>query len=194
MEEEVQGGPARGRGRGGRGTRGCGRGRYANHGRGLDGLEDAAVGGRAVVRLIEEDMDIDVGAGVGMGVGMRVVELATLIGSGLLMLLKMVMTAMNSLLFWTFHIKRLEASRVWLAEGHVQRLAEGGARNIKLTDDMQAFIRDFVLQQPFTTITAVGQELEVRFPDTAILNQQFRFPARLFQNKLITTKIAEQLA
>ena len=45
MEEEVQGGPARGRGRGGRGTRGCGRGRCANCGRGLDGLVDAAVGG-----------------------------------------------------------------------------------------------------------------------------------------------------
>ena len=45
MEEEVQFGRARGRGRGGRGTRGRGRGRCANRGRGLDGLEDAAVGG-----------------------------------------------------------------------------------------------------------------------------------------------------
>ena len=31
---------------------------------------------------------------------------------------------------------------VWLAEGRVQRLPEGGARNIKLTDDMQAITRD----------------------------------------------------
>ena len=45
MEEEVEGGPARGRGRGGRGTRGRGCGRCANRGRGLDGLEDAAVDG-----------------------------------------------------------------------------------------------------------------------------------------------------
>ena len=45
MEEEVQGGPARRRRRGGRGTRGCSRGRCANRGRGLDDLEDAAVGG-----------------------------------------------------------------------------------------------------------------------------------------------------
>ena len=44
MKEEVQGGPARGRGCGGRGTRGRGRGRCANRGGGLDGLEDAAVG------------------------------------------------------------------------------------------------------------------------------------------------------
>ena len=80
--------------------------------------------------------------------------------------------------------------RVWLAEGGVQRLPEGGARNIELIDDMQTFIRYFVLQQPFTTITAVGQELAVRFPDTAISNQQFRFPARHLQNQLITTKIA----
>ena len=77
--------------------------------------------------------------------------------------------------------------RVWLAEGRVQRLPQGGARNIKLTDDMQAFIRDFVLQQPFTTIAAVGQELAVRFPDTAISNSTI---ARHLQNQLITTKIA----
>ena len=77
--------------------------------------------------------------------------------------------------------------RVWLAEGRVQRLPEGGARNIKLSDDMQAFIRDFVLQQPFTTISAVGQELAVRFPDTAISNSTI---ARYLQNQLITTKIA----
>ena len=70
------------------------------------------------------------------------------------------------------------------------RLPEGGARNIKLTDDMQAFIRDFVLQQPFTTIAAVDQELAVRFPHTAISNQQFCFPARHLQSQLITTKIA----
>ena len=46
MEEEVQGGSARGRGHGGRGTRGRGRGRCVNCGRGLDGLEDAAVSDR----------------------------------------------------------------------------------------------------------------------------------------------------
>ena len=57
--------------------------------------------------------------------------------------------------------------RVLLAKGRVQRLSEGGTRNIKLIDDMQAFIRDFVLQ-PFTTIAAVGQELAVRFPDMTI--------------------------
>ena len=90
----------------------------------------------AVVRLIEEDMDMDVSLGA--------VELATLIGRGLLMLLNMVTTTTNSLLFWPFRIKLLEASiiRVWSAEGRVQRLPEGGACNIKLTDDMQAFIRD----------------------------------------------------
>ena len=61
----------------------------------------------AVVRLIEEDMDMDV------SVGTDVVEsAATLIGSGLFMLLKMVTTTTNSLLFWAFRIKRLEASYV----------------------------------------------------------------------------------
>ena len=45
MEEEIQGGPARERGRGVRGTRGRGRGRCANRGRGFDSLEDATVGG-----------------------------------------------------------------------------------------------------------------------------------------------------
>ena len=62
----------------------------------------------AVVRLIDEDMDMDVVVGVGMGV----VKLAMLIGSGLLMLMKMVTTITNSLLFWAFRIKRLDASHV----------------------------------------------------------------------------------
>ena len=113
----------------------------------------------AVVRLIEEDMDMDVGVGV--------VELAMLIGSGLLMLLKIVTTTTNSLQSVSNGSKHHTCV---VGEGRVQRLPEGGARNIKLTDDMQAFIRDFVLQQPFTTIDSVGQELVVRFPDAAILN------------------------
>ena len=79
MEEEVQGGPTHGRGRGGRGTRGRGRGRCANHDRTLDDFEDATVGGGYGGAADEDDVD------VGMGVG--VVELATLIDSGLLMLL-----------------------------------------------------------------------------------------------------------
>ena len=54
----------------------------------------------AVMGLIEEDMDVGV------------VVLATLIDSGLLMLLNMVTTTMNSLLFWAFRIKRLESSYV----------------------------------------------------------------------------------
>ena len=55
-----------GRGRGGRGTRGHGRGRCANLGRGLDGLEDALVVVDAVV--IEADMDVDVDVDMGMAV------------------------------------------------------------------------------------------------------------------------------
>ena len=43
------------------------------------------------------------------------------------------------------------------------------------------------IQQPFTTIAAVGQELAVRFPDTAISNSTI---ARHLQNQFITTKIA----
>ena len=120
--EEVQGGPTRGRGHGSRGTRGRGRGRCVNRGRGLDGLEDAAV------RLIEEDMDV--GVVVSNVDRQRLVdafedgdnyhELAALLGIPY-------QTARSII-------------RVWLAEGRVQRLPEGGARNIKLTDDMQAFI------------------------------------------------------
>ena len=81
-----------------------------------------------VVRLIEENMDMDVGVTVGMGV----VELATLIGSGLLMLLKMVTTNKNSLVFWSFRIKWLKASNVsgWQKVAH-KDYQKGGARNIK---------------------------------------------------------------
>ena len=139
MEEEVQGGPARGRGRGGRGTRGRGRGRCANRGRGLDGLEDAAVGGGRGGAADRGGHGRGHGRGRGRGRGrvsnvdrQRLVdafedgddyhELAALLGIPY-------QTARSII-------------RVWLAEGRVQRLPEGGARNIKLTDDMQAFIRD----------------------------------------------------
>ena len=43
---------------------------------------------------------------------MGVVELETLIGSDLLMLLKIVTTTTNSLVFWAFRIKRFEAPYV----------------------------------------------------------------------------------
>ena len=89
---------------------GRGRGRCANCGKGLDDLEDAAVGGGRGGAADRGDMDVDVS--VGMDVGMGVIKLASLIGSGLLMLLKMVTTTTNSLLFWAFRIKRLEASYV----------------------------------------------------------------------------------
>ena len=130
----------------------------------------------AVVRLIEEDMDMDVGVDMDVSVGMGVVELVTLIGSGLLVLLKMVTTTTNSLLFWTFRIKWLEASYVsGFAEGCVQRPPEGEARNISL----------------LPTIAAIGQELAVRFSDTAISNLISNSTiARHLQNQLITTKIA----
>ena len=147
----------------------------------------------AVVRLIEEDMDMDTWAWAWAWGGhergrvsnvdrQRLVdafedgydyhELAALLGIPY-------QTAQSII-------------RVWLAEGRVQRLPEGGA-NIKLTDDMQAFIRDFVLQQSFISIAAVGQELAVRFPDTAISNQQFLFPARHLQNQFITSSSPPRL-
>ena len=160
MEEEVQDVPARGRGCG-RGTRGRGCGRCANLGRGLDDLEDAAVGsgrGSAADRGGHER-----GRGYGRGRVSNVnrQRLVDAFEDGddyheLAILLGILYQTARSII------------RVWLVEGRVQGLPEGGARNIKLTDDMQAFIRDFVLQQPFNAIAAVGQELAVRFPDTAI--------------------------
>ena len=56
---------------------------------------------------------------------------------------------------------------------------------------MQVFIRDFVLQHhllSFITIAAVGQELAVGFPDTAISNSISNSTiARHLQNQLITS-------
>ena len=185
--EEVQGGMACGRGCGGRETRGRGRGRCANRGRGLGGLKDAAVGGGRGGAADRGGHGHGHGRGRGRGRG-RVsnVDWQRLVDAfedgddyhELAALLAIPYQTARSIIC------------VWLAEGRVQRLPEGGACNIKLTDDMQAFIRDFVLQQHFTTIAVVGQELAVRFPDTAISNQQFRFSARHLQNQLITTKIA----
>ena len=174
MEEEVQDVPAHGRRRGDRGTRGC-----ANRGRGFDGLEDQVVGGgcggcggaadrgerwyghghgRGRVSNVDRQRLVDA-----FEDGDDYHELAALLGIPYQMARSII--------------------RVWLAEGRVQSLPEGGVGSIKLTDDMQAFIRDFVLQQPFTTIAAVGQELAVRFPDTAISNSTI---ARHLQNQLIT--------
>ena len=105
--EEVQFGPARGRGRGGRVTRGRGRGRCANRGRELDDLKDAADGGgRGSRRTLTWTWT--------WTWTWAWLELATLIGSGFLMLLKMVTTTTNLLLFWAFCIKRLEA---WYVSG-----------------------------------------------------------------------------
>ena len=182
MEEEVHGGPARGRGHGGRGTRGRGRGRCANRGRGLDGLEDAAVGaGRSGAADWGGHGDRH-GCGHGRGgvsnVGWQRLADAFEDGDDYHQL--------AALLGIPYQMAR-SIIHVWLAEGRVQRLPEGGAHNIKLTDGMQAFIRDFVLQQPFTIIAAVGQELAVRFPDTAISDSTIAWH---LQNQLITTKTA----
>ena len=160
MEEEVQSGPARGRGRSGRGTRRRGRGRCANRVRGLDGLEDVAVGGerggaadrrgrgrgrvsnvdrQRLVDAFEDDNDYH--------------ELAAL----------------------PYQMAR-SIIRVWLAEGRVQG-GEGHRRrscNIKLIDvafyhHRRGLVRDW------------------RF---ASQTRKFRFSVRHLQNQLITTKIA----
>ena len=175
MEEGVQGGPTRERGRGGRGTRGRGRDKCANRGRGLDDLEDAAVGGgrgaadrwhghgRGRVSNVERQRLVDA-----FEDGDDYHELAALLGIPY-------QTARSII-------------RVWLAEGRVQRLPEGGARNIKLTDDMQAFIKD---EQEELSPPSPRLVRNWRFASqTTILNQQFRFPDRHLQNQLTTTKIA----
>ena len=119
MEEEVQGGPARGRGCGGGGTRGCSRGRCANRGRGLDGLEGAAVGGGRAGAADRE------GRGHGRGRvsnvdRQRLVDafedgddyhqLAALLGIPYQMARSII--------------------RVWLAEGRVQRLPKHAGRRL----------------------------------------------------------------
>ena len=124
MEEEVQGGLARGRG--------CGRGRCADRGRRLDGLEGAAVGGGRGDAADRGGRGHGRGRGYGRGRvsnvdrqrlvdafedGNDYHELAALLG-----------------------IPYQTARRimcVWLVEGRVQRLPEGGASNIKLTDDIK---------------------------------------------------------
>ena len=133
MEEESA--PARGRGRGGRGTRGCGRGRCANRGRGLDNLEDAAVGGG-------RDGAADRGGhGRGRGRGHGHGRVSNVDWQRLFDAFEdsddyHELTALLGVPYQTVR----SIIRVWLAEGRVQRLPEGGARNLKLTGGMQAFI------------------------------------------------------
>ena len=129
MKEEVQGGPARGRGHDGRGTHGRGRGRCANRGRGLIGLEDAAVGGGcggAADRGHGYGRERGRGHGRGRISNIDRQRLVDAFEDGddyheLAALLSIPYQTARSII------------RVWLAEGRVQSLPEGGARNIKLT-------------------------------------------------------------
>ena len=110
-----------------------------------------------VMRLIEEDMGVGVGVGAGTGTGMGM-GMGMGMGVGVGVGVGRVSNVDQQRLVDAFedgdnyhelaalldisYQTTLSIIRVWLAEGRVQRLTEGGARNIKLTDDMQAFIRD----------------------------------------------------
>ena len=133
MKEEVQGVPACGRGRG--------RCRCANRGRGLDGLENEAIGGG------RGDAADQGGHGDGhergRGHGRRRGRVSNVNRQRLVDALEDGddYHGLAALLGIPYQTAR-SIICVWLAEGRVQRLPGGGAHNIKLTDDMRAFIRD----------------------------------------------------
>ena len=49
--------------------------------------------------------------------------------------------------------------RVWMAEGRVERMAQGGARNVRVDEDMVATILQIARDEPFTTLTTIKDKL-----------------------------------
>ena len=78
--------------------------------------------------------------------------------------------------------------RIWMIEGRVNRLQRGGARNVKMTEEMQLVMLDIISERPFSTLADINREMRNRLPlaprvtDTTI--------ARHLEGKLITVKIA----
>ena len=135
----------------------------------------------AVVRLIEKNMDMDVG-----GVNVGVVELAMLIGSGLFMLLKMVTTTTNSMLFWAFRIKRLEASYV---SGWRKVVYKDYQKAELATSNWQMTCKPSLEISCYNSFSPPSPRL-VRNWRFASHTRQFQTIARHLQNQVITTKIA----
>ena len=73
------------------------------------------------------------------------------------------------LLTWVFITKlQRRIVRVWMTEGRVNKRAQGGTRNERVTEAMINFMRDFVLRQPFSTIADIQRALSVEVPETPI--------------------------
>lgn len=78
--------------------------------------------------------------------------------------------------------------RVWMAEGRVERMAQGGARNVRVDEDMVATILQIARDEPFTTLTTIKDKLESRLPNKPTVH--ISTISRHLKNQLISLKIA----
>lgn len=77
--------------------------------------------------------------------------------------------------------------RIWLRDGRVESQQQGGARNVVVTADMDAAIREAALFAPFSTLNNIRQQLLLNFPDSPI---SVSTVARHLEGHAISTKIA----
>lgn len=76
---------------------------------------------------------------------------------------------------------------VWLREGRVERIAEGGARRIVVTEEISNALFDIAISEPFTTLESIRLKLLAQFPLVPVSTSTI---ARHLDGQLITTKIA----
>ena len=78
--------------------------------------------------------------------------------------------------------------RVWREEGRVERLPRGGPRNRRVDEEMVATILEIAREEPFSTLTAIKEKLQVRLPHKPRVH--ISTIARHLENMLISLKIA----
>lgn len=77
--------------------------------------------------------------------------------------------------------------QVWLRDGRIERLPEGGARNIVVTAEIERALLQLAIEEPFTTLQRISQRLLLQFPDISVSTSTI---ARHLKGNLISTKIA----
>lgn len=78
--------------------------------------------------------------------------------------------------------------RVWRDEGRVERRAQGGRRNIRVDEEMKAVMLEIAREEPFSTLTAIKEKLEIRLPSKPRLH--ISTICRHLKDQLISLKIA----
>ena len=77
--------------------------------------------------------------------------------------------------------------RVWMEEGRVEKLPQGGRRHVKVDDEMRNEMLRLAREKPFTTLVEIQDGLLRNFPEKHVHTSTI---ARHLRNNLISLKIA----